>query len=498
MKFSLLLAAALSASAPSVFAEAVTEKPVSLDDCVAMALQRNLSIRIARFAPQTARLTLSSDYAPYDPSFTTAVRQGYSQTPLTPVSNPGAYVPPANQNWNESFSTGLGGALPTGMSYSFAGSLNRSQTTLGTDPALPFLYTPNASVNLTQPLLKNMWIDATRLNISLDKLALKSSEETVKAQINDTLLAVEQAYYTLVSALESVRVQQKALAVSERFLFETKKRVEVGSLAPLDALQAESEVARNQASLVTARQSAGDAERALKRLVDDDFAKNADVMLTPTAKLENVTSVQSRADSWIRAFDLRPDYRQQKLSLQQQKLNLRFTRNQLYPQLDLTGSYGITGNDLTVGQAVGDLAQRSYENYSWGVRLSIPLDNLANRNAYKQAKLTQQQLLVQFKQLEQTIMIAVDNDIRAIDAYRQGIVATKQARIYAEAAVDAERKKLDSGKSTNYQVLLMERDLTTAQQNEISALASYNQALAQLAHDEGSTLERLHVKLDVH
>ena len=500
MKFHpLLTAALLSASVGVAFAETAT-KPVSLDDCVALALKRNLGIRISSFGPRFSRLTLSSDYAPYDPSFTAGVSQSFRSFPPTPsgtVTN--SFVPPSSTSWSDNYSAGLGGYLPTGLQYSFSGNVTRGQSTLlPADVTGAALYSPGANVNLTQPLLKNMWIDATRLNISFDKLGVKTSEEVVRAQILDTLLSVEQSYYGLISALENVRVQQKALEVSERFLFETRKRVEVGSLAPLDAKQAESEVARNKAALVTALQNAGDAERLLKGLIDDDFAASADIMLTPTAKLENIPSVQSRANSWGRAFEFRPDYHEQKFGLLQQKLNLRFTRNQMYPQLDLTGSYGVGGNELTLGGSILDLGQRAYPNYSWGLRFSIPLSNLSARNAYKQAKIKQEQLLLQFKQLEQTIMIAVDNDIRAIEGYREGMVATKEARVYAEAALDAEQKKLESGKSTNYQVLQLQRDLTTAEKNEIDALANYNKALAQLAHDEGSTLDRLKVNLDIH
>ena len=505
MKFhSLLTAALVSASAGVAFAETAT-KPVSLDDCVALALKRNLSIRISSFGPRFSRLTLSSDYAPYDPTFTSGASQNFRSIPRTPsgtVTN--SFVAPSGSSWTDTYSAGLGGYLPTGLQYSFTGNVTRGQNTSFPSSDNGFvettgaaLYSPGANVNLTQPLLKNMWIDSTRLNISFDKLAVKNSEEVVRAQILDTLLNVEQAYYGLISALENVRVQQKALEVSERFLFETRKRVEVGSLAPLDAKQAESEVARNKAALVTALQNAGDAERLLKGLIDDNFAASADIMLTPTAKLENIPSVQSRANSWGRAFEFRPDYHEQKFGLLQQKLNLRFTRNQMYPQLDLTGSYGIGGNELTLGGSILDLGQRANPNYSWGVRLSIPLNNLSARNAYKQAKIKQEQMLLQFKQLEQTIMIAVDNDIRAIEGYREGIVATKESRVYAEAALDAEQKKLESGKSTNYQVLQLQRDLTTAEKNEIDALANYNKALAQLAHDEGTTLDRLKVTLDI-
>ena len=256
-------------------------------------------------------------------------------------------------------------------------------------------------------------------------------------------------------------------------------------------------MARRQSDLVTGRQNLGDNERALKRLLDEDFANSADAMLAPSAKLGIPKVLVNRKDSWGRAFEKRPDYQQQKISLEQQKVTLRYNRNQLFPQLDLSGSYGVTGRSTEAGPAISELGNRSNPNYSWGIKLTIPLDNLAARNAYKKAKLQQDQLLLKFKQTEQSIMIQIDNDIRAVESAAEKIKATRQAREYAEAALDAEQKKLESGKSTNYQVLQFQRDLTTAQTAEISALADYNRALAQLSHDEGSTLERHSIKVDL-
>ena len=94
-------------------------------------------------------------------------------------------------------------------------------------------------------------------------------------------------------------------------------------------------------------------------------------------------------------------------------------------------------------------------------------------------------------------MITIENDIANANTRFQQVTATRAARIYAEAALDAEQKKLESGKSTSFVVLQLQRDLTSAASAEISALANYNNALAQLALDEGSTLERRHVSLEV-
>ncbi len=497
MKLSPLLAAAVVSAAPFFAVSEVSQKPVSLEDCVQLALQHNFDIKLQRFGPRLTDLDLSTAYAPYDPTFFTSAGQRYGRSESLAVPS-ATFNPPSNENWGDTYSTGLGGYLPTGLRYDFYGDVRRNQTTiLPSGQTGSFDYSPDAGISLTQPLLKNAWIDSTRWTIALNRLTLKSNYESVRGQVIDTLRDVEVAYYNLISAAENVQVQVKAVEVAERFLFETRKRVEVGAMAPLEAKSAEAEVARRQSDLVTGRQNLADNERALKRLLDEDFSNSADTMLTPSAKLGIPKVLVNRKDSWGRAFERRPDYRQQKITLEQQKVTLRYNRNQLFPQLDLSGSYGVTGRSTEVGPAINELGNRSNPNYAWGIKLTIPLDNLAARNGYKKAKLQQEQLLLKFKQTEQSIMIQIDVDVRAVESAAEKIKATRQAREYAEAALDAEQKKLESGKSTNYQVLQFQRDLTTAQTSEISALADYNRALAQLSHDEGSSLERHSIKVDL-
>ena len=497
MKLSPLLAAAVLSAAPFFLDAEITQKPISLEDCIQLALQHNFDIRLQRYGPRLSTLDLSTAYAPYDPTFFASAGQRFNRNESLAVPS-ATFNPPSNESWGDTYSTGLGGNLPTGLRYDFYGDVRRNQTTI-----LPggstgsFDYSPDAGIQLTQPLLKNAWTDATRWTIALNRLVLKSNVEAVRGQIIDTLRDVEVAYYNLISASENVQVQVKALEVAERFLFETRKRVEVGAMAPLEVKSAEAEVARRQSDLVTARQSLGDGERVLKKLLDEDFANSADTMLAPSAKLGVPTIVVNRKDSWGRAFEKRPDYQQQKLALEQQKITVKYNRNQLFPQLDLSGSYGVTGRSTEVGPAINELGNRSNPNYSWGIKLTIPLDNLSARNNFKKAKLQVEQQLVKFKQTEQSIMIQIDNDIRSVESAAEKIKATRQAREYAEAALDAEKQRLLSGKSTNYQVLQVQRDLTTAQTAEISALADYNKSLAQLAHDEGATFERHSIKVDL-
>jgi outer membrane protein TolC len=129
--------------------------------------------------------------------------------------------------------------------------------------------------------------------------------------------------------------------------------------------------------------------------------------------------------------------------------------------------------------------------------MTFPLGRINARNTYKAAKMTKEQIGLQLKQLQQNILIQIENAIETAKTDLQRAGATRQARIYAEAALDAEQKKLENGKSTSFQVLSLQRDLTTARSTEIRALADYNEALANVAVNEGTTLERRKVDLEV-
>ena len=170
---------------------------------------------------------------------------------------------------------------------------------------------------------------------------------------------------------------------------------------------------------------------------------------------------------------------------------------QLFPELDVFGTYGYNGSGGVYSGAFYDIQQMNRPFYTVGGRISVPLGNTAARNIYKSDKVTLKQLVLTLKKLEQTIMTTIDNDIKQAQSSYQQVSATRAAREYAADALDAEQKKLESGKSTTYTVLQMQRDLTTARGNEIQALATYNKALAQLSLDEGSMLQRLGINVEV-
>jgi outer membrane protein TolC len=172
----------------------------------------------------------------------------------------------------------------------------------------------------------------------------------------------------------------------------------------------------------------------------------------------------------------------------------------MFPELDITGSYGhgaSGGNVREFSDAFNDFRTGDRPFWTVGGTFSIPLSNKAARNRYKQSKLTADQLVLQLKKLEESALVQIDETVNQVRTSLDRVDSTRKARTYAEDALDAEQKKLASGKSTSFVVLQLQRDLTSARSEEIRALADYNQALSRLALEEGTTLERKKIRVDV-
>lgn len=504
-----------------------TRRPLSLEESITLALQHNFDIQIRRYDPELSRYSLAGAYGNYEPVFSLSGGHSYSLSPGGVDSEGRGYT--GTESETDRFGSGIQGLLPWGLTYNLGGSVSdQNLTRPGTIPdrnsaivvtnsfvdinsgnTISFLSTNYGTIptripfetssgevgylTLRQPLLKNFWIDSTRLQIYVDKKNLKISELGLRSQIMATVTDVEQAYYNLIYQEENVRVQEKALELAERLLAENRRRVEVGALAPLDEKQAESQVAASRAELLAAQASRDTAERLLKNLLSDDYTNSwAGVRLQTTEKLLAVPQTFDLQESWQRGLSQRPDLLQARLTLEKQDYMVRYQRNQVYPQLDLVGSYGYSagGTSREYSDAFGQMSRGDNPFYSVGAQLSIPLGQTGARNTYKAAKATREQLLLQLRKEEQAALILIENSTANARIALQRVEATRQARLYAEAALGAEQKKLESGKSTSFVVLQLQRDLTTARSAEIRALADYNIALAQISLNEGSTLER--------
>jgi outer membrane protein TolC len=376
------------------------------------------------------------------------------------------------------------------LTYGLSGSIDEST---GTQPDYS---SGSIGVTLTQPLLKGFWIDTTRLNIRVAKNRLKYSEQGLRQQLITSVTDVVTAYFELIYAQQNVQVQQQSLDLAQTQLDQDKQRVQIGTLAILSVQQDESQVAQNQANLIAAQSTLDTDQNALKNLLTDDYSKWYDVDIQPTATMGALQQQIDLQDSWSKGLAERPDLLQAKLNVEQQGIQLKYYRNQLFPELDLTGSYGFNGAGTEYRGTFNQFNQGNSPFYTYGAALTVPLSNVGPRNQYKSTKATLQQILLQLKQLEQNIMVDIDNAVKQVESDYQSVQATRQARIYAEAALDAEQKTYGVGKATTFEVLTYQNNLTTARSAEIRALANYNEALATLAQQEGTILEQYNINLE--
>lgn len=500
MKLKLISSFALAATTAGFQAgiQAAETKSVTLQDCLQMALEKNLDIRIQKLGPEISRAALWGSYGAYEPVFGAGLTyDAYTQ--------PGGYDAQNRpygtaQTSSERFNLGLNGLLPTGLTYNLGSSFNDSfgsrQDVLG--GSQPFENTSGGfSFNFTQPLLKNFWIDGTRLNIALSKKTLESSELALRSQIISTVTTVELSYYELIAARETIGAAQIGLQLAEQLLRENRKRVEVGVLAPLDEKESESQVAASRATLLGAQNAYETQQNAIKSLLDDQFVIWQNVDLTPAEPLAAEPETFSLQDSWSKGIVLRPDLQQAKIDLEQRHITLKYQKNQLFPQLDLVGSYGQSGSGTEFSDAMYLTRQGTYPSYSFGAVLSIPLGgNRQARGNVRASKAQIEQSLLRLKKMEQDVMVQISDAIAQARTSYEQVKATKEAVDFAVDALNAEQKKLENGKSTSFQVLQLQRTLTTRRYENIRARADYNSALARLAQAEGSTLERHRINLE--
>jgi len=484
---------------------------MTLEEVIRLALENNLQIARVRYEPQLAEFRLSGDYAYYEPLFSVSATHRFSQTEGQTV-DPVTGLPTIGQKTDtDAFGASpiLSGYLPyTGLRYQIdATSSHRSGLSGGRTIDD---YTADLGIRLTQPLLRDLWIDQQRLTIKLAKKDVKISEQAVLLQIMTTVNSVAAAFYDLIASLDTVKAQELSVSLADRLVDENRQRVKVGTMAPLDEKQAESEAALRRAELIQSRSDVRRFENILKGLISNNYEPWHAVDIMPQEKLLAVPQTYDLQESWNNGFAYRPDYNQAKERLERQGIVVTFTRNQLFPTLDLVGSYGRAGidsrspfppgdprfHDASFSGTLADIRDENNPSYSYGVVLSVPLTFRAERANHRVAKATLEQAKIDLRVVHQDIMVGIDDAIQAARSAYERVQATRAAREFAQTALDAEQNKLDTGRSTRFVVLRLQRDLTNARAQEIQALSDYNQALSTLYFREGTILKRNNVRVE--
>lgn len=476
-----------------------------LDECIFTALRNNRQLQIERLTPAVTEAALSSAYGYYDPIFTAQFNAQHAQDngALDPVDfSRDAVYDADSQTANGS----LTGMLPWGMNYKFFGDYAHSD---GLRNASNFeSYSLRAGVGLSQPLLRDFWIDQGRLTIQINKRTLKMTELGVHYVAMDVINRAQQAYYELTYAMEQAQTQRDLLAAREQLLASVKRRIEMGTLTILDQRLAEARVATVAASLAAADNAVRLAENELKTLLGDHWTNSVAARIEPADSLLAVPQSFDLQNSWQQGLAHRPDLAQLREDVAKARIDLKYRRNQLFPALDVVAGYTLRGSDTvplppplqpsaSLSTARDQLTRRDIPSDMIGVIFSVPLGLTAERANFRGSKQLKEQAELRVKQYEELVMRQISDALHTAQSQLERVTLTRRARELSEAALEAENEKLTGGKSTVYLVLEMQNDLATARVAEWRAKADYNRARSQLRFEEAALLEDWRVMIEL-
>ena len=472
---------------------------LSLREALDNALLQNRQLQIERINQEVSALALHASYGVYDPIFTSRVHQ-------ESATDTGGFDP-ANFSADAIFSAdsevaslGLIGLLPSGLSYTVGGNYAHSS---GSRNFLNFdSYKVGAGVTVEQPLLRNFWIDQPRWQIQVNKRNLRISELGVHFLAMSVINLTQQAYFDLAYAWDNLRIQKSLVSTKQDFLKGIQTQVQLGSLTALEEKLAQSQAAATQTDVITASNSVALASNTLRTMMgitpdqwNQQFLVPSDVLLTFPEHFD-------LGESWRTGLRQRPDLLQLAINLESADLTVRYRKNQLFPSLNVFGSYGLKGSDAIQtfptedpearsSLAFRELEEQSAPNSTVGILFSLPLTSTAERANYRASKELKKQAELLLKQKEEFILREIADAIDLARFSFNRAEAARQAAQFAGEALQAEEAKLKSGSGSIFLVLQAQTDLATARNSEAIAKRDYNKALSQLYFTEGSLLERI-------
>ncbi len=516
---------------------------IGVQDAIALALENNLDIAVQRYNPWISDTSILSALAgptgSFDPHFT--LSSGI-QHQVQPVNNPfltgsGSGLSSltshnffSNYNYVQGFETG------TQLTVTMNNSRLTSQASNNFNPSLQ----SSLSVNVQQQLLSGFGILPNTKFIKIARNNQRVSEYAFQLQVILTVTTAQNDYWELVFARQNVAVQETAVKQASTLYEDNQKQVKIGTMAPLDVVQSQANLAAAESSLINAQTAVLlQQTQFLSLLTKNPLApelKGVEIIPIDTtyipAEMENMPLDQAVRD----ALSNRPEYKESQINLESDDINVRANRNAMLPQLTLNLQYGWTGlagnktisggvipglftanlnspivnaagtplpgqftavpvsNPSTVSMtglsdALYQLVTSQFPSYVASINLVVPIRNRVEQASNAAGLLVQRQDQVKLQQEQNVIAVDVHNAQIQFTQARAALVSAVQQRVLEEKTLDAENKKLQLGASTPYQVVLIQRDLATAASNEVRAQVNLVEAKVNFDRAMGRTLQ---------
>lgn len=484
--------------ASSMAAERVLE--LTLEDAIHLALQQNLDLERERFSPRIEQTEVGKARAAFDPAIgldaTLSQTKSLSVTEVkSDPNNPDVFIPLKRFNKDGAVGLRFSQRIVTGGNYEirFENTRNNtSPTQSGVNQSTRTIEDPRyesaVQLTFTQPLLKGFGIAVNRAPIEQARNTTAIADQQVIQVILNTVYEVQQAYWNLVFQMQDLIAKQESQKLAEDFLAENKVRVELGTLAPIELVQAETRVKTREGEVILAEAAVEEAEDRLKEVLNlpatiEEWVLRIRPVDSPSFVPNTQILVRDRVEQALKS---RPDFLQSQLQIDTLEIDRQVAQNRLLPELDLQAVGRVDAFSGDFPGSAADLDQANGYYWSFGLTVEYPLGNRFARQDLRKRQLLIKQARVDQRKLRQVIVREVRQAIRAIETASKRVEVTRSATRLAKTQLEAEQEKFRLGLSTSFVVLDFQGELTNARSDEIRAISNYNIALAQLDQITGT------------
>jgi len=501
--------------------------PLTMNDLINLILRNNLDVSVSRLSPFSSLYLIDTLYRPFEPSIHLQATVNRNTIPATTVLA-GAASP---TTLSGAYSIGFAQSLLTGSIIAVDAAMNRNSSNNNFSTFNPS-WSGSLRYSFTQHLARDFGRAINAHQIRIAKNNEKMSEVQFERQLIDLVAQAQRAYWDLVFAAEDIKVKQRSVDLAQKTLSDNQIQVQIGTLAPIDMVQAESEVANRRVQFVTSTYTEIQTQDQVKKLLTAQSDPGTVVAkLTPVegVRKPNPSDVLPVEEAIKVALENRPEIKQLQLDLENRNIDYQYTKNQLLPSVDFIAGYtqtGVAGTPVCtptlppgikctpstvsffgngtvnpdliggLGTAFGQLFNYNYTGYSAGISVQIPIRNRAaqgdNARAATDKRIAEGRITAQAQQ----IALEVRNTLTQVEMNKAKIDAAQTARELAERRLEAEQKKFDLGASTIRFVLEEQRNVAQAQTDELQSLVNYTKSLVDFDRAVGMTLKKNNIEID--
>jgi hydrophobic/amphiphilic exporter-1 (mainly G- bacteria), HAE1 family len=516
------------------------QQPMTLREAIALALQNNKDIEIARDNVKIAEFDLLTVRGAYDPRFSAQTYYEKINSAPTSFLSGATRVETSDFTANSRFE---------GLTKKYGGNYRLDFTSMRQTSNSQFAvlnpqYPTGLTFTYTQPLMRGLRFDLPRRQIEVAKKNLSLTDAQFRQRAIEIITSVQRAYWDLVFALRNLQIQRDSLTDARSQLEHNRRMVNEGALAPIDVVAAETQVANFEQTEFAALEDVNRTENNLKNMIAEN--KNArlwGVSIIPTDHVDLTVPQVTLPDAMNAALQNRQELKQSDLAREINLLDQKLYRDLTKPEVNLVGSYGLTGNAGTLTsttnpinasndalrarvnqlsvieglqllpapqitildpnllgaypQSLENLAANRYNNFRLGVTINLPLRNRTAEGQLGHSLVEGQRIATQREQLEQLIQVEVRNALQSLATAEARLRSAAVARSTAEQQYESEKRKLDAGQSTVFLVLERQTALATARGNELRAQTDVNKAIAEVQRVTGNSLSANNVTVSI-